>query len=120
MVIDVLAIRFVMDKLRLHTQHAKQLRSTRTGRTIGAIDHDFALDPGSRYTPLQPSLIAFAQTVVSGQRLRARGLGRERRPFFNQTENLLLDREFELVRKLVSIAAKDFDSVVGPRIMRSR
>src|SRR5690349_11093203 len=121
MVVDVLAIRFLVDELRLQAQHAKQLRSAGAGRTIGAIDHDFAFDPRSGDTILEPALIEFAQTPVSGQGLGAGRLGgRERRTLFNKTKNFLFDGKLELVRKLVPISAKDLDAVIGPRIMGSR
>ncbi len=119
--VDVLSIRRGVQKGRVDLERAEQLRSFRSRRAIGAVDHHAQPRQVRRNTAREPANVSLAQAFLAGNaRNLGSGIRRRNRIRIQQRENLFFNRQFARVRQLVAIAGKNLDPVIGPRIVRSR
>src|ERR1051325_6572007 len=116
---DVLAIGRGMEKGSPQAQRGEEVGSFGGCGSVGALCQDSQTAQVGVHIGDEPVYVRGSQRVLSGDgggRLCSR-LGMFLR-LLQKGENLLLDGELVGIRQLESCTSKDFDSIIGPGIVR--
>ena len=116
--IDVAPVRRAMRELRMRARALEYFRSNRAGRAVGTVHNNVqAFSSGERTR--QPVQVIRAQRLIAGKRRPCRLGGAWRDSFIEKRKDFVFDFQFNPIRQLIAIRAKDFDAVIAPGIVRS-
>ena len=106
-----------MREFRMRAGALEYFRSNGAGRAVGAVHHNvqpFSARDGTR----QPVQVVVAQPGIAGKRRFCLAVLTLCGIFSQQCKDFFFDFQFNFVRQLVAIGAKDLDAVVAPGIVR--
>ena len=98
MIIDVPAVRLVVNELGFESKHGKQFRGAGACSAVCTVDDYLSANLWRWHARFQPVLVMFPQLVISRQSRNDLWRSFQRASVFDESENLLLDGKLNFVR----------------------